>query len=282
MIKIDPSVEPNYLGSDSVTKALDRIRKKVNAKLSPVIEKADEIWRNKEVTDKLYESHHGKCCYCERRRDRKRDMDVEHYRPKGEVKEDARHMGYWWLAYTWGNLLWSCHTCNQKYKDTKFSLLPKSKRAYDEGDDLTLERPHLINPKSEDPSHFLSYHIDRGGGRCFIKAIPRGGIENDEETRASATIIIIELNRKEYGYDLVQERGDDFLKAASFENTVFYIMTAEDAKKKSPLHRQEYIDSINDLREELKIYIQSKRVFSGVYRDYLRRHNIEYESLLQK
>ncbi len=279
MIKIDSSIEPDFLSSDTVINALNRIRDRVNADQFPAIEKTDELWRNEKVTDKLYDSHHGKCCYCERKRDRKRDMDVEHYRPKGEVEDDEGHTGYWWLVYKWNNLLWSCKTCNQKCKGTIFTLLPDTTRAYYEISDLNLERPCLINPKLEDPSQFLSFHVDRSGGRCFVKAVPRAGTENDMETRASETIRIVGLNRKEHGYDLVQERGDAFL-GTTFQMIVFNILRADDAKDKASENRQNYIDSINALREDLKKFIQSGRVFSGVYRDYLRRYNIEYESLL--
>jgi len=188
MIKIDLSIEPDFLRSATVTDALDRIRDRIRADENPAIEKADDYWRDDRVTDKLYESHHGKCCYCERIRDRKREMDVEHYRPKGAVDKEEGHKGYWWLVYTWNNLLWSCKTCNQKYKDTIFTLLPGSTRASDEASDLDLERPYLINPNLEDPSQFLSFHVDRSGGRCFIKAVPRAGIDNDEKARAEETI----------------------------------------------------------------------------------------------
>ncbi len=279
MIKIDSSIEPDFLSSNTVKNALDRTRDRVNAGQSPAIEKSDELWRDNRVTDELYDSHHGKCCYCERQRDRKRDMDVEHYRPKGEVKDDEGHTGYWWLVFKWDNLLWSCKTCNQKYKDTIFTLHPDGTRADDETRDLNLERPDLINPKLEDPSQFLSFHVDYSGGRYFVKAVAREGIENDNERRANETIRIVGLNRKEHGYDLVQERGDAFL-GTDFRNIVFNIYIADDAKDKAPENRQNYIDSINALREKLKKFIQSDRVSSGVYRDYLRRHDIEYESLL--
>lgn len=279
MIKIDDSIEPDFLSSDTIINALGRIRVRANAEQSPAIEKQDELWRDERVTDKLHASHHGKCCYCERRRDRKREMDVEHYRPKGEVEDDEGHTGYWWLTFTWNNLLWSCKTCNQKYKKIKFTLFPDGTRAYQEPNDLTLERPHLINPKVQDPSQFISFHVDRCGGRCFVRAVPRSGITADEVVRANETIGIIGLNREEPGYDLVQERGDAFL-GTDFELIVIHILHAEDAKDKVPESRQLYIDTINSLREKLKKHIKPDRVFSGVYRDYLRRKDIEHESLL--
>lgn len=57
----------------------------------------------REALDKIY---HGKCAYCE-------TFDpsphVEHYRPK--------RGGYYWLAYSWDNLIISCSKCNIKKGD---------------------------------------------------------------------------------------------------------------------------------------------------------------------
>jgi uncharacterized protein (TIGR02646 family) len=275
MITIDSSIEPDFLSSDRVINALCRIRNRE----SHTIEKTDELWQDDKVTDVLYDSHHGKCCYCERKLDRKRYMDVEHYRPKGDVKDVEGHAGYWWLAYKWDNLLWSCKTCNQKYKGIIFTLLPDATRAYDEANDLNLDSPCLINPKSEDPSQVLSFHVDRGGGRCYVTAVPRAGIENDKKIRAEETIRIVGLNRDEYGYDLIEERGDEF-SGTGFEIIVFNIIRFEDLKNRNPEKRQDYLDAIDALKEDLKRFIRSDRIFAGVYRDYLRRQNIEYESLL--
>ncbi len=280
MIKVENSAEPAFLSSATVTNALDGIRSRVNAKVSPAIEKADEvIWRNKKVTDELFDSHHEKCCYCERKRDRSSEMDVEHYRPKGGVHGED-HKGYWWLVYTWNNLLWSCIACNRRYKGTHFTLLPGSERAHDEESDLDLELPYLINPKLESPEHFISFHIDRGGGRYFISAMPRGDIGSDEKKRAEETIGIVGLNRAEPGYNLIEERGDEF-SGTEFENIALTIVYFDDQKDRNPRFRQECIDSIETLREQLIEYIRPDRIFAGVYRDFLRRHGIEYESLLE-
>jgi len=280
MIQIDHSVEPVFLNSYQVTAALNRARVRAGATQIPVIEKSDELWRNTEVTDKLHESHHGKCCYCERKRDRKREMDVEHYRPKGGVDNDEDHLGYWWLAFTWENLLWSCKTCNQKHKKTEFTLLPGGTRGYQEDHDLKIERPCLINPKNEDPIRFISFHHDSYGGRYFIRAIPRLGMSYNDTLRADETIRVVGLNRKEPGYDLIEERGKA-VEGTSFFINVYNILRAKDALNSVDLeHRQAYLDIINSSSEKIKGYINSDRVFSGVYRDYLRRKNIGYENFL--
>ena len=73
------------------------------------------LWLD-DVRSTLYDHHNKKCCYCERKRDLKREPDIEHFRPKAKVTEDAEHPGYWWLAYDWKNLFFSCRTCNQEFK----------------------------------------------------------------------------------------------------------------------------------------------------------------------
>ena len=116
------------------------------------------------------------------------------------------------------------------------------------------------------------------GSQCYITAVPRAGIENDEKIRALETIDIVGLNREEPGYNLVTERGNEF-SLTDFENIVYSIMAADNAKDLIPAKRREYIDSINVLRGKLKKFVKPNRIFSGVYRDFLRRKNIEYKSL---
>lgn len=73
---------------------------------------------------------HDKCAYCETREVRS-PYHAEHFRPKGrvtvklegkkklqvctaldELGQTIKHPGYFWLAYTWSNLLPSCNDCN--------------------------------------------------------------------------------------------------------------------------------------------------------------------------
>lgn len=62
--------------------------------------------------DHLWENQYGRCCYCEKWEERSGN-DVEHYRPK---------IIYWWLAFTWTNLLFACEQCNSR-KNAQFELL---------------------------------------------------------------------------------------------------------------------------------------------------------------
>lgn len=81
--------------------------------------KSEEINAYQAVKQNLLDAQHGKCCYCERWYTLEYN-DVEHYRPKASAVRlpgsDLTH-GYWWLAWTWNNLLFACPLCNRGKKD---------------------------------------------------------------------------------------------------------------------------------------------------------------------
>jgi uncharacterized protein (TIGR02646 family) len=88
---------------------------------------------------------HRKCCYCERKRDKNRESDIEHFRPKADVTEaDEVHKGYWWLAYEWPNLFFSCRHCNQEHKKNHFPVA--NQHAVGPTDSLLAEGALLIDP----------------------------------------------------------------------------------------------------------------------------------------
>lgn len=115
MIKLTQKPDiPESLQVADVRDSLARISDKVQSG-EPLTDKdfSSGIWRKKDVRPVLWEHHNGKCCYCERKRDPKGEPDVEHFRPKTKTTEDG-NPGYWWLAYDWSNLFFSCKACNQK------------------------------------------------------------------------------------------------------------------------------------------------------------------------
>ena len=160
MIKIDRGEPPRDTALDKERdKELEEIRKLANSgKLKSKC--IDNLWSDSKAKEFLHQSQHGKCCYCERKRNKKIETDVEHFRPKAGVKEAKKHQGYWWLAYSWENLLIACKTCNQEYKHTQFPLKDEKKRVYKEDCDLSKEEPFLINPLEEDPELFIDYELE--------------------------------------------------------------------------------------------------------------------------
>lgn len=105
-------------------------------------------YRHREVVDALWKAQHCKCCYCERKILDDYN-DVEHYRPKARADRRPgcveRH-GYWWLAYTWSNLMFACPTCNRSEKNDQFPLGGDSVPLVDPQQPPGAERPLLLDP----------------------------------------------------------------------------------------------------------------------------------------
>lgn len=93
----------------------------------------DRRYKHKDIKDALTKLYHGKCAYCETHDP---SPHVEHYRPK--------RGGYYWLAYSWDNLILSCSQCNTK-KGNQFPILGQ-KASFSN----TSEEIALINTLSEE------------------------------------------------------------------------------------------------------------------------------------
>ena len=116
--------------------------------------------------DVLAERQRKKCCYCERIITASFN-DVEHYRPFSQ---------YWWLAWTWENLLFACAPCNRSGKNDAFPLAAGS---------ITLqvgelppgaERPLMLDPATDDPRRHIRFLQVNGKWR------PIGEDERGRET----------------------------------------------------------------------------------------------------
>lgn len=220
MIKIERGPHPtDTLMDKKRAEELERL-KDLCAKKQTL--KFERLWsKDNKVKKFLHRSQHGKCCYCERRRDLNGEPDIEHFRPKAKVKENPNHLGYWWLAYDWDNLLLSCKQCNQ-HKSTKFPLKNESKRAFSENNDLRKEEPILINPLTENPEDFIYYHIPQNNERpLMIKAL--GKCERSNRTINELT----GMNKKE----LLEERARRVADYHIF--TDYYHLMENNPKKKT-------------------------------------------------
>ena len=127
------------------------------------------------IKSALSRDQHEKCCYCETKFDHAYTGDVEHYRPKGAVTSPSGRSvsGYYWLAYAWDNLFFSCAICNQTYKRDQFPLAREADRAGHHGKPLDAEVPMLIKPSGPiDPRDHIRFNLD----------VPVGLTENGTET----------------------------------------------------------------------------------------------------
>lgn len=186
-----------------------------------------DTFRRKEkpfIDDRLYKAYkeyllgafHHKCAYCETVISVNQPVDVEHYRPKNRVTDDKfkpikatypdgwgtiDHMGYFWLAYDWDNLLPSCIDCNRfrMHDDQvggKGDRFPVADfRACLPGDEGQ-ERPLLVNPTLQDPNEHFEFFEDG-----TMRGLTDAGFE---------TILLLGLNRREH---LVRARRSAFAAA---------------------------------------------------------------------
>lgn len=119
------------------------------------------LYGAKSVKNALIKAQHRKCCFCESKVDHVAYGDVEHFRPKAgyrQKKEDPLgRPGYYWLAYEWTNLFFSCQICNQRFKGNLFPLQDSRMRARSHGDDITEEQLLFVDPGNMDPEGFIGF-----------------------------------------------------------------------------------------------------------------------------
>lgn len=170
-----------------------------NCNVSTLINSKSSIWSD--LGAALGELSWEKCWYCESRETRS-DMPIDHYRPKNQVTERSDHPGYWWLAFEWTNYRYSCTYCNSRRldkqsgtaggKQAQFPLIDEADRAMDPSQDVSYERPILLDPTDPiDPG--LLFFDDLG------KAIPHPLIcaqSPDFFLRAKMSIDILNLNHR--------------------------------------------------------------------------------------
>ena len=162
-----------------------------------------EYYKSQGVKYALIEMSHNKCCYCESNPDGTGYGNVEHFRPKGAVKQQRgdsnEYPGYYWLAYSWENLLWACERCN-KNKGTLFPLEDPGQRARSRNDDLAGERALFVNPAEENPRDHIRFDEDlpvcqTERGRCTMEGVDlrRAGLRENrlKRLRYIETLIII-------------------------------------------------------------------------------------------
>ena len=151
------------------------------------------IYAHDSVKNKLLKAQHHKCCYCESKFRATYPGAVEHFRPKGAVQQERNqgreYPGYYWLAYSWENLLVSCHSCNSK-KGTLFPLSDPGARARSHRDDMGAERPLLVDPASEEPRQHIRFRgsaseplTERGRETIRVLGLDRSDLEEDRREK---------------------------------------------------------------------------------------------------
>jgi hypothetical protein len=154
----------------AAAEAADAVRRALPQDRSKIIKEHSDVWGL--FKDALRALSHGKCWYCESI-DARADNAVDHYRPKGNVRDATPpHRGYWWIAFDWRNYRFSCTYCNSIRKSAEtiggkqdyFPLFDESARAQSESDSIDDELPLLLDPTKMTDVRLIAFSEDGGVG----------------------------------------------------------------------------------------------------------------------
>jgi uncharacterized protein (TIGR02646 family) len=179
-----------------------------------------KIYGHATVKAALIKAQHDKCCFCESKVTHISYGDVEHFRPKAGIRQKAgdplETPGYYWLAYEWSNLFFSCQLCNQRYKENLFPLKNPADRAKTHNDDLSTEKPLFINPTE--------------GARKYILFREEVIFAVNDNPRGKATIKALGLDRVELN-DMRRDYYDKLELIYKLANLIPPVPASEKAKK---------------------------------------------------
>lgn len=232
------------------------------------------VYSDRKVKDKLIDLFNEKCAYCESKFLHVYSGDVEHFRPKGKIKEATpQKPGYYWLAANWDNLLLSCRNCNQKLKHLtvgstiketmgkmdQFPLIDGGFHIQNHEKNISEEEPFrlLINPCIENPEHFFKYDINSG------VIIPKP-TSSKEKKMAKASIKTYVLQR----VPLVQARERKAIEIlAQIQRVKEAVKNVSDSTESTDSFKKIYFDKIL-IRElkKLKQFLSPNEEYLGLAR----------------
>lgn len=214
---------------------------------------SSSIFGHRLVKQQLVKDQNGKCFFCESKVGAIYHGDVEHFRPKAGVIRTKNgplvKPGYYWLAYDWNNLAFSCALCNQTHKKNHFPLLDETQRACTHTDNISLETPLLVAPHLEDPRLFIEFHEE----------VARG---IDSDGRGEATIRIVGLNR-----DLMLEKRREFAITMSLMLDLYSSLSSKGASLDVASRK-----AVKRAGKKLRDSVGPKNEFSAMAFDLLKRH----------
>ncbi len=142
--------------------------------------KYNDRYKNTDIRNALKKIYKNKCAFCEQKVEQ---YHIEHYRPKKI---------YYWLAFSWDNLLMSCPTCNQ-YKSINFDIDGTLATYINNEANLNvincnsakndiLEVPKLVNPEVTNPLGLIRFFKNgsiASDNRRFIYTIKTCKLDRD-------------------------------------------------------------------------------------------------------
>ncbi len=146
-----------------------------------------KLYAHKKIKTALRKIQADKCCFCEAKVTHVAHGDIEHFRPKGgykQLKSDSLSVpGYFWLAYEWKNLYFSCQICNQRFKKNLFPLSDPNDRVKPLKN-ISSEGPQFIDPGRINPQSHITFIQDEAvpinNSALGKKTIDELGLNRDE------------------------------------------------------------------------------------------------------
>ena len=180
MIKVDKDVDnvPPSLDNPTTQKRRDEL---VKAGHYINQDKYHNRYKGTDVKQRLKILYRGKCAFCEQCIEQ---FHVEHFRPKSI---------YYWLAYSWDNLLAVCPTCNQN-KGNRFEVL-RSRVSLNKSN-LDITRVHFLSDEYQEIEDNQLIHPEKENVEIVLNFRKDGSVVSDDP-RVNHTIKICGLNRND-------------------------------------------------------------------------------------
>ena len=241
-----------------------------------------KIYKDPDLARELELVFGKKCAYCDSGFAHVTPKDIEHFRPKSEVKLQTGSSlvpGYYWLAGDWENLLVSCPDCNRARKhtvsgqsekvtlgkETQFPLSDEANRVRSHTAPISLEESCrlLLNPCIDQPEEHLTY--DENG-----LILPKSEANGSESRRGKVSIDTYALQRKA----LVEERkkvlNEVLFDIESTRRALIEFNQLQQIPGTESIQSQK-LDDIKRLRSHLKERFDPLAPYIGMIRDYVKR-----------
>jgi uncharacterized protein (TIGR02646 family) len=192
---------------------------------------------------------YGKCWYVECKNPGT-DDDIDHFRPKSGVKEDATHPGYFWFAFDWKNLRLSCHRANRPRinpdgagtggKAGHFPLVNPAARAFTPAEGKGQEVPALLDPT--DPQDVAMLTFQQNGE---VALSPQFKGQAAAEAKFAASRLILHLDWPAF-------REARVVLYNQIERTVDRLVREAPNDDPNVPPTQAFYDAIRDLKNAMK------------------------------
>ena len=239
------------------------------------------VYRDPKLKVEMERIFGNKCAYCESDFGHVTPGDVEHFRPKLEIRtpQGSIKPGYYWLAGEWENLLTACPKCNRPQKNQRlpgqppgiapgkgaqFPLAQETHRLRTPSQAIEDEEQDrlLINPCLDDPEEHLTYTDDG-------LVLPKPNAHGKPSEKGQLSIVVYALQRKllvdrrKTTLNALVDKVDELRVAITDYNVYRSLDRAVDVARKK--------NQIVAIKLAIKKLLAADAPYLGILRDWIRR-----------